>query len=91
MVGENKDFAGANGITAANRLLKDLKVSMRVNSDNVACSGPTTATVGPSPIMTGVVGGITIDCASSMTNDGEELFSSGTMWIGGEAIDLYNP
>jgi hypothetical protein len=91
LVGENKDFAGANGITAANRLLKDLKVSMRVNSDNVACSGPTTATVGPSPIMTGVVGGITIDCASSMTKDGEELFSSGTMWIGGEAIDLYNP
>jgi hypothetical protein len=92
LVGENKDFVGANGITAANRLLKDLKVAMRVNSDNVACPGPTvTTTNGASLIMTGVgvVGGITIDCASSMTMEGEELFSSGGSWVGGVAIDLY--
>ena len=39
LIGEEKDFVGANGIRAANRLIADLGGTWDVNGDNVDCGG----------------------------------------------------
>jgi hypothetical protein len=95
LVGEEKDFVGANGIRAANRLLSDLGSSMRVNGDNVDCaptSLPSTSINGANPIMFGLTG-LTMNCAASTTmstTDGARLFtnSANSAVLGGVAIDL---
>lgn len=95
LVGEEKDFIGANGIRAANRLLADLGSSMRVNGDNVDCAPtnlPSTSINGANPIMFGLTG-LTMNCAASTTmntSDGDRLFtdSSNSAVLGGVAVDL---
>lgn len=94
-VGENKDFVGANGINALNRLLNDLRVPMQVNSDNVDCAATTLAASsinGANLIMSGV-GSLAINCASSTTmsaSDPDRLFtdSSDSAVLGGVAVDF---
>jgi hypothetical protein len=95
LVGEEKDFVGANGIRAANRLLADLGAGMRVNGDNVDCA-PTslssTSINGANPIMFGLTG-LTMNCAASTTmstGDADRLFTTSTnsAVLGGVAVDL---
>jgi len=95
LVGQEKNFIGANGINTANRLLGDLGAAMRVNGDNVDCS-PTTlsaASINATAVIMNGVTGLSMNCAASTTMstaDGNRLFtdsSNGTV-LGGVAIDL---
>ena len=90
-----QDLVGATGITAANKLLKGLKVTLRVNSDNVACGeGLVPAAVNDdNPIMAGVTAasGLSIDCASSTTmsmGDPNVLFTFNDLVLGAVAFDF---
>jgi hypothetical protein len=95
LIGEEKDFVGANGIRAANRLIADLGGTWDVNGDNVDCGGtvlPAASINTAHPIMRGITG-LSMNCSASTsqsTTSADRLFNSSAndKVLGGVAVDL---